>query len=80
MGASLALGLAWLVGLSAGGAAILMTLAASASYIAVPAALRLALPEARLAIPLTMSLVITFPFNLLVGIPVYIGVARAVLG
>ncbi len=80
VGASLALGLAWLIGLSAGGAAILMTLAASASYIAVPAALRMALPEARLAIPLTMSLGITFPFNLLLGIPVYIGVARTVLG
>ncbi len=80
VGASLALGLAWLVGLSAGGAAILMTLGASASYIAVPAALRMALPQAQLAIPLTMSLGITFPFNLLFGIPTYIGVAKAVLG
>ena len=80
VGASLALGLAWMIGLSAGGAAILMTLAASASYIAVPAALRMALPQAQLAIPLTMSLGVTFPFNLLFGIPLYIGVARAVFG
>ena len=63
--------------MSAGGAAILMPLAASASYIAAPAALRLALPNARLAIPLTMSLGITFPFNLLIGIPIYMAAAKA---
>lgn len=67
-----------LIGLSAGGVAVLMTLAASASYIAVPAALRLALPEANPAISLTMSLGVTFPFNLLLGIPLYIAVANAI--
>jgi hypothetical protein len=77
VGATAAAGLGWAVGLSAGGAAILMTLAASASYIAAPAALRLALPNARLAIPLTMSLGITFPFNLLIGIPIYMAAAKA---
>ena len=46
-------------------------LAASASYIAVPAALRLALPEASPSIYLPMSLAITFPFNILLGIPMY---------
>jgi hypothetical protein len=53
-----------------------IALAASASYIAVPAALRMALPEANAAISLTMSLGITFPFNLVLGIPLYIAVAN----
>ena len=61
-----------LIGLSAGGAMLLATLAASASYIAVPAAMRLALPDARPAIYLTMSLGVTFPFNLIIGIPIYL--------
>ena len=77
MAAAIAAALSMLIGLSAGGTAVLMTLAASASYIAVPAALRLALPEANPAIPLTMSLGVTFPFNLLLGIPLYISVANA---
>jgi hypothetical protein len=63
------------LGLSAGGLALLITLAASASYIAVPAAMRLALPEARPAIYLTLSLGVTFPFNLTVGIPLYAALA-----
>ena len=78
VGAGAAAGVSLLLGLSAGGAAVLMTLAASASYIAVPAALRLALPEANPAIPLTMSLGVTFPFNLLLGIPLYIAAAGAI--
>ncbi|TVQ33505.1 MAG: sodium-dependent bicarbonate transport family permease [Geminicoccaceae bacterium] len=60
------------IGLSPGGAALLITLSASASYIAVPAAMRLALPEARPSIYLTLSLGVTFPFNLTVGIPLYV--------
>lgn len=75
IGATIAALVATLIGLSAGGTAVLMTLAASASYIAVPAALRLALPEHNAAIALTLSLGVTFPFNLLVGIPLYIGIA-----
>ena len=75
-GAAIAAVLSTMIGLSAGGTAVLMTLAASASYIAVPAALRLALPEANPAIPLTMSLGVTFPFNLLIGIPLYISTAN----
>ena len=74
--ATLAAALSPLVGLSAGGTAVLITLAASASYIAVPAAMRLALPEANPAIPLTLSLGITFPFNLLLGIPLYVAAAQ----
>jgi hypothetical protein len=68
-----AVGLA--VGLSPGGAAILGTLCASASYIAAPAAMRLALPEANPTLSLTASLAITFPFNVTVGIPLYLAMA-----
>jgi hypothetical protein len=73
MGAAAAL----LAGLSPGGTALMIALAASASYIAVPAALRLALPEARPSIYLPLSLGVTFPFNLTVGIPLYISAALA---
>ena len=76
--AAIAAVLSVIIGLSAGGTAVFMTLAASASYIAVPAALRLALPEANPAISLTMSLGITFPFNLMLGIPLYISIAKAI--
>ena len=68
------------IGLSTGSTAVLMTLAASASYIAVPAAMRLALPEANVAIALTLSLGITFPFNLMLGIPLYIAAASRIAG
>jgi uncharacterized protein len=67
----------YLAGLSMGGAMILGVLCASASYIAAPAAVRLALPEANPGITLTSSLGITFPFNLIVGIPIYYLVAQA---
>ena len=72
--------LAMPIGLSPGGTALLMTLAASASYIAVPAALRLALPDANPSIGLTLSLGVTFPFNLVVGIPLYTAVAAWIAG
>lgn len=58
-----------LAGLSSGGAVVLGILCASASYIAAPAALQIALPEANSALPITMSIGITFPFNLIIGIP-----------
>lgn len=64
-----------LLGLGHGGTALLAVLAASASYIAVPAAMRLALPEARPSLYLTLSLAVTFPFNLTLGIPLYIALA-----
>lgn len=67
----LAVLLAWSLGLSEGDALLLTILGASASYIAVPAAMRLALPEANPSSYLSMSLAITFPFNLLAGIPLY---------
>lgn len=58
-------------GLSPGGAMVLGVLSASASYIAAPAAVRLALPQANPGLTLTSSLGITFPFNLIIGIPLY---------
>lgn len=68
------------LGLSTGGVALLMVLSASASYIAVPAAMRVALPEANPSIYLTLSLGVTFPFNLTLGIPLYVAVASALTG
>lgn len=58
-------------GLSIGGATVLGTMAASASYIAAPPAVRMTLPEANPAYYLTASLAVTFPFNLVIGIPLY---------
>jgi uncharacterized protein len=64
-----------LTGLSVGGSTVLGVLAASASYIAAPAAVRIALPQANPSFYLTSSLAITFPFNLTVGIPLYYAIA-----
>lgn len=69
--ASLGILTAYITGLSMGGAVILATLSASASYIAAPAAMQLVLPQASPTIYLTASLGITFPFNILVGISLY---------
>jgi uncharacterized protein len=74
--AGLALLLALVLGLPAGDAALLMVLSASASYIVVPAVLRYAIPEANPSLYFGLSLGITFPLNILVGIPVYTAVAR----
>jgi len=74
------LGLAMLIGLSLGGVLLMMVLAASASYIAVPAAMRVALPQANPAVYLTLSLGVTFPFNLTLGIPIYLAIAGSVTG
>jgi len=69
-----------LSGLSIGGSAVLGAMAASASYIAAPPAVRLTLPEANPTYSLTCSLGITFPFNILAGIPIYFEMARWVGG
>ena len=79
MHASLALGLAFLLDLQAGDGTLLMVLAASASYIAVPAVLRYALPEANPSLYFGLSLGVTFPLNILLGIPAYAALAQAVL-
>lgn len=69
-----------LIGLSPGGMTLVAVLAASASYIVVPAAMRLSLPQANPAIYVTLSLAVTFPFNLIVGIPLYHAVAQWLAG
>lgn len=71
IGSLFGLAMAKLVGLSVGGAFLMMVLSASASYIAVPAAMRLALPQAKSGIYLTLALGVTFPFNLTLGMPLY---------
>ncbi|MDX1736878.1 MAG: sodium-dependent bicarbonate transport family permease [Alphaproteobacteria bacterium] len=70
---------AQIIGLDHGGTVLLAMLSASASYIAVPAAMRVALPEAKPSIYLTLSLGITFPFNLTIGIPIFVGVANFIV-
>jgi hypothetical protein len=77
IGAALGFLVAQLIGLSPGGVALMTTLAASGSYIAVPAAMRVALPDAKPSIYLPLSLGVTFPFNLAVGIPIYIYAASS---
>ncbi len=72
---ALGVGTAYALGMSQGGAVVLGTLAASASYIAAPAAVRLALPDANPGYYLTCSLAITFPFNIVLGLAAYQGIA-----
>jgi len=74
---------AWLgslAGLSVGGATMLAAMAASASYIAAPPAVRMTLPDANPTYYLTLSLAITFPFNVLIGIPIYFKLAQMTQG
>ena len=71
LGATLGLVLGVLIGLSVAGVTLLATLAGSASYIVAPAAFRHAYPEADTPLAVTMALGLTFPFNLVVGIPLY---------
>ena len=77
--ALLALALCKLIGLPLGNTILLMVLASSASYIAVPAVLRHALPEVNPALYMGMSLGITFPFNIILGIPLYTVIAKQFL-
>ena len=80
LGAAIGLGLSMLIGLDKGTGFLLMVLLASASYIAVTAAMRAALPQAKVAIYLPLSLGITFPFNITMGIPLYFMLAERFLG
>lgn len=75
-----AIGLARLIGLGQGDALLFAVLCASASYIAVPAAMRMAIPEANPSIYVSMALGITFPFNIALGLPLYFAVIRRVWG
>lgn len=76
MHSAVTLGLCLLLGVSVGNAILLMVLAASASYIAVPAVVRHAIPEANPSVYFGLSLGITFPFNILIGIPLYTKLAQ----
>lgn len=75
IGAVLAMGMGVVIGFQTGSLFLLMVLAASASYIAVPAAMKIALPQAESGIYLTLSLGVTFPFNVTVGLPFYLWLA-----
>lgn len=79
IGAGIGLGLSTFIGLDMGTAFLFTVLCASASYIAVSAAMRLALPEAKAAIYVPMSLAITFPFNIVLGIPLYYAAAQMLI-
>jgi len=72
-------GVAQVMGLGVGGTVLMMTLAGSASYIAAPTAMRIAVPEAN-ALGVAAALALTFPFNLLVGIPLYLWWAQKMAG
>ena len=78
--AAVALALARACGLPMGDAVLLAVLASSASYIAVPAAARIAIPRAEPSIYIGMALAVTFPFNVVVGIPLYLAAARRIWG
>ena len=80
LGAAIGLSASLPLGLGLGDTVLLVTLCASASYIAVPAALRHALPDADPGLSLPLSLAVTFPFNILIGIPLYLAVCRHLLG
>lgn len=79
IGATIGLSTSHIIGLDIGTGTLFTVLCASASYIAVPAAMRLALPEAKAAIYLPMSLAITFPFNISLGIPLYYTLTKILL-
>lgn len=80
LGGSLGILFSYLLSLGVGTGLLFTILLASASYLAVPAAMRLALPQAKAAIYLPLSLAITFPFNLILGIPFYYAVCQKLLG
>ncbi len=71
LNAVIAIGLAYFLGLSPGNAFMFTVLFASASYVAVPAAMRVAIPDANPGIYVPVALAITFPFNIVVGLPLY---------
>lgn len=78
LGAGVGLAAAYGLGLSEGGMTLVSVLAGSASYIVVPAAMRLSLPQANPTLYVTLSLAVTFPFNLVVGIPLYHAAAQSI--
>jgi uncharacterized protein len=78
LNAAIGIGLSKLIGISEGNALLFAVLCASASYIAVPAAMRMTIPEANPSIYISMALALTFPFNIIIGIPVYLEIIHRV--
>jgi len=78
LNALIGIGLAKLLGMSIGNALLFTVLCASASYIAVPAAMRMSVPEANPSLYISMALALTFPFNIIVGIPVYLQIIQRI--
>ncbi len=76
--ALIGIGLAKVLGLSIGNALLFAVLCASASYIAVPAAMRMSVPEANPSLYISMALALTFPFNIIVGIPIYLQIIQRI--
>ncbi len=78
--AAVAIAVGWALGFSVGDVTLLAVLAASGSYIVVPAVARSAIPEARVSRYFTMALAVTFPFNVVVGVPLYFAVVERLVG
>lgn len=78
LNAIIGIGLARIIGISQGNALLFAVLCASASYIAVPAAMRMTVPEANPSLYISMALALTFPFNIIIGIPVYLQIIHKV--
>lgn len=76
--AALGIGISYMLGISEGDALLFTILCASASYIAVPAAMRMAVPQANMSLLLPMALAVTFPFNIVIGIPTYFSIIQAI--
>lgn len=72
LNAAIGIGLAWMIGMTPGDALLFAVLCASASYIAVPAAMRMTVPEANPSLYISTALAVTFPFNIIAGIPLYL--------
>lgn len=70
--AAIGIAIAWFIGMPKGDALLFSVLCASASYIAVPAAMRMTVPEANPSLYVSTALAVTFPFNIIVGIPIYL--------
>ena len=70
--------IAKLIGMTPGNALLFSVLSACASYIAVPAAMRMTVPEANPSLYVSMALALTFPFNIIIGIPLYMNIIKAI--
>jgi uncharacterized protein len=78
LNAIIGIAIAKMIGMSVGNALLFAVLSASASYIAVPAAMRMTVPEANPSLYISMALALTFPFNIIIGIPVYLEIINRI--